>query len=62
MNSKLSINLKRYPAELVSGSMIKYMQYTQVMGYGKQQRDTIETLIERTNVNCNIDNILQVVI
>jgi len=34
----------------------------QVTGYGKQQRDIIETLIEGTNVNCNMDNILQVVI
>ena len=61
-NSKLNINSKRYPAELVSGSVIKYMQYMQVTGYGKQQRDTIETLIEGTHMNCNMDNILQVVI
>jgi len=62
MNSNLNINSMRYPVELVSASVIKYMQYMQVAGYGKQQRDTIETLIEGTNMNCNMDDILQVVI
>jgi len=58
--SDITFNAKKYPAELVWGSILKYTQYTLVAGYGEKHEETLDEAMG-TNIVSYMDNTLNMV-